>query len=326
MAKNARKAGRATADDNAVLRENMAKLETYTVWQRDEINRLRRQLSLDEGYLRRVSNDLAALIQAGAVHIDHDPAYADALRRHSGIIPIMERFEDRETSPIQEQKKRVEAARKRQRSELDKARAESRNELYIQGILSRHHEENRRLRKECATWFAWQEISEQRQTLRTEYGNDMIDGAAAGRMESADQHYIKEVEYGANDAGGTQDKGARGTAQDREGKGREDQGIQEASRQGGQGSRLGLPGLSEGMEESAGRMGMDAGDGHETRDSQTGDVDEKDDQRSDDGRSEAYGTRGSDDGATAGGAVSEPRINTPPAPPARSVEGGEQWG
>jgi predicted nucleic acid-binding Zn ribbon protein len=311
--------------DNNQLRKTIEELETYVAWQRDEINRLRRELSLDKGYLRRVSNDLAALIQAGAVHVDHDPAHAETLRRHNGIIPIMERFEDRKTSPIQEQKKRVEAVRERQRAELDKARAESRNDLYIQGILSRHHDENRKLREECETWFAWQEISEQRRTLRDEYGNDMTSDIAAGRMGAEGKHDSKETDDGQNDTGRTQDKGPRGTAQDREGKGRQDQGIQETSRQGGQGARIGLPGLSEGMEESAGRMGMDAGNGHETRDRQTGNVDEKDNQRSDDGRNEAYGTRRSADGTATGGAISEPRINTPPAPPARSVEGGPQW-
>ena len=125
--------------------------------QRDEVNRLRRVHDDYLGYLRRISNDLAALIEAGAFVIDVRPANREMLAEHGGFLDVMEEYEDRDLpdSPVRVQERRVWAMEERHRDETRQAVAEGRNGLYLDAVARRHGRESSELWEQCTAYQTW---------------------------------------------------------------------------------------------------------------------------------------------------------------------------
>lgn len=165
----------------ARMRETIDDDERKELGQLDEINRLTDENRKLRRLLRQDANDLAALLDAGVLSIKNSERTAPIMARHMGVWCNMDDWSDREDSLVDSQRKRVLALRKRHREELDRLRAEGRNDMVIEGVMRRQWEERRRLDRECSAYWAWEVAREYEEEMEDEYGLQPVPVAAATR-------------------------------------------------------------------------------------------------------------------------------------------------
>lgn len=201
--------GDSTKQTNDYLSETLVEKDRQLMWQLDEINRLRADNEQMLGELKRISNDVAALLEAQVVSIDRSAADPRMLERHSGIIPIMEKYEERDLSPIKQQEQIWDDMKQRHRSELDRATKAGRNETYMNAVFSRHRREMEENKKRCSAYLAWRDLQWRRQDIREQYGVEYMPGRPNDRMARVGDGSGKENDHVT---GRPKDRSAQGAA------------------------------------------------------------------------------------------------------------------
>lgn len=197
------------SESAGILSSVVVEKDRQLMWQLDEINRLRADNEQMLGELKRISNDMAALLEAQVVSIDRSTADPRMLERHSGIIPIMEKYEERDLSPIKQQEQIWDDMKQRHRSELDRATKAGRNETYMNAVFSRHRRETEENKKRCSAYLAWRDLQWRRQDIREQYGVEYMPDRPNDRMARVGDGSGKENDHVT---GRPKDRSAQGAA------------------------------------------------------------------------------------------------------------------